>query len=348
MVPAYRGDLGPITACAEDIVAAGDDIETSIYVGFAAYMAAMTGRLDDADRWITAQRQMVGRRHVHFAVDTVGNGYAAAIHVHAARAELLAATELASAPMPADPAFSMTAAAALTQVSVLTCAPDLLALAASWARQGTIPLLQYLPTAIELATAHLGGERQRAADLADRYWEEAVAVPVSRVNWLSLHDVALLGAGRTTTVAAHLAEADALVDRMVDAPFCVAAVHQGRARLALATGDLDTALAATRQLLDVATGHRFATLVVDAVELAAVAIDRQGRAEPAALLVLSARRRRLATGHRWLALAPGQGYDELLARATSAGLRAEPDFDDAVTLARRHLPPPAVPGRPEL
>ncbi|MGK2929187.1 MAG: ATP-binding protein, partial [Acidimicrobiales bacterium] len=41
MAPAYRGILGPIVAHTEDSVARGDDVETSVYGGFAAYMLAL-------------------------------------------------------------------------------------------------------------------------------------------------------------------------------------------------------------------------------------------------------------------------------------------------------------------
>jgi hypothetical protein len=40
----------PIGAYADRIVADEDDVESSIYVGFCAYMLALTGQLDECDR----------------------------------------------------------------------------------------------------------------------------------------------------------------------------------------------------------------------------------------------------------------------------------------------------------
>jgi hypothetical protein len=263
---------------------------------------------------------MLRRQRAGFRVDTVGNGYAASIHVSVTRGRLRAAADHARTTDPIDPSFSMTSAAALAQTAVLTADPALSDRAAIWSRRGTIPLLGYLPTAIELASAILAGprERERAADAAERYWDEAVAVPVSRINWLAQVDVALLDAGRTTVVASQLAEAAALVADMVDAPLCEALILQGRARLALATGHLPEALDSTALLLDLATGHGFTLLVVDAVELAAVALHRGGSEASAAILASAARRHRQLSGHHWVALPSWCGLRDLGDRPPSS------------------------------
>ena len=226
MVPAYRGDLAPILEYAESIVADREDLEISIYVGFAAYMLSVAGRLDEATHWIGEQRRMTRRQHTTFSVDSVGNGYAAAILVAAAGGDLTAAANHASVAVPTDPAFSMTAADALAQVALMTDDLGTLRSAIEWSRRGTIPLLRSLATWIECARATFNGDVELAADAAERYWEEARPIPLNRVHRRAFLNIPLLETGRSAAVEAANVEAEAVVAEMVCAPLCDAVLQQ--------------------------------------------------------------------------------------------------------------------------
>lgn len=100
MVPAYRGQLAAIHAYAESLLARGDDLEASVYVGFAAYMHALVGRLDRCDSLLDQLRRLTRRHGCTFSVDSVGNGYAAAIVAETVRGDLASALDRGKRPGP--------------------------------------------------------------------------------------------------------------------------------------------------------------------------------------------------------------------------------------------------------
>jgi len=299
MGPAYRGDLAPISAYADRIVADQDDVETAIYVGFCAYMLALAGRLDECDRRLEQLRRVTRRQAARFCVDTVGNGVAAAILTSVARGDLPEASRQAAGPVPDDPSFSMTAAAAIAQVALLTEDSPLMQHAVEWSRRGTIPLLRFLPTQLECCRALLEGRVAEAADLAEQHWEEAASVPLSRVQARPVLDVALLAAGRADVVRAIAEEAVEVVDEMGDVPLLRAGLHLSRAQLALHEGRVDQVAEPARALLALATTAGFRLLAVDALELLAeVAVEPDGPGSRSQLLD-AARRERTALDYRF-------------------------------------------------
>ena len=305
MVPAYRGDLAPISAYADEIVAAEDDMESSIYVGFCAYMLALCGRLDECDRRVDQLRRVTRRRQARFCVDTVGNGFAANVLASMTRGDLRAAARHAVGPVPDDPAFSMTAAAAIGQVGVVARDPMLLQVAVDWARRGTIPVLRFLPTLIDFFRALLERDVDKAADLAEQYWEEAVVVPVSRVQPLPLLTGALLAAARTDSVRAMTDETADLVATMGTVPLLHAALHQSRGLLALDEGDPDAVATHARDLLDLATVSGFRLQIIDALELLATTAEANEGSASRLQLLHGARRERASIGYRFSML-PGE------------------------------------------
>ena len=304
MGPAYRGDLAPIGAYADRIVADQDDVESAIYVGFCAYMLALAGQLDEGDRRVEQLRRVTRRQRAQFCVDTVGNGVAAAILTSVARGDLQEAARRSAGPVPDDPAFSMTAAAAIAQVALLTEDRPLMHHAVDWSRRGTIPILRYLPTQLECCRALLEGRLDEATDLAEQHWKEAAPVPLSRVQARPVLDVALLAAGRADVVRAITDEAGDVVAEMGDVPLLHAGLHQSRANLALHDGRPDLVADHARALLALATASGFRLLVVDALELlAAVAVEPDGP-ESRAQLLATARRERMAIGYRFSMIPP--------------------------------------------
>jgi hypothetical protein len=304
MGPAYRGDLVPISAYADRIVADQDDVESAVYVGFCAYMLALAGRLDDSHRRVEQLRRVTHRQRAQFCVDTVGNGVAAAILTSVARGDLPEAARRSSGPVPDDPAFAMTAAAAIAHVALLTEDRPLMRHAVGWSRRGTIPLLRYLPIQLECCRALLDGRRDEAADLAEQHWKEAALVPLSRVQARPVLDVALLAAGRAEVVRAVIDEAADVVAEMGDVPLVHAGLHQSRALLALHDGRPDLVAEHARELLALATAGGFRLLAVDALELlAAVAVEPDGP-ESRSQLLRAARRERTALGYRRSMLPP--------------------------------------------
>jgi hypothetical protein len=332
MVPAYHGDLGPIVEYAESIVADREDLEISIYVGFAAYMLSVAGRLDEATHWIDEQRRMTRRQHTTFSVDSVGNGYAAAILVAAASGDLTAAANYASVAVPSDPAFSMTAADALAQVALMTSDLATLRTAIEWSRRGTIPMLRSLATWIECARGTFDGELEHAADAAERYWEEATPIPLNRVHRRAFLNIPLLETGRAAAVEAANVEAGAAVAEMVCAPLCEAVLQQSRAQLALCRGDLALVLESADAMLEIALRHRFVPTMIDALELVAVGTGRMGSPDAACILdgALAERER---IGYRLVMIAPRAEYLELLASTPRS--RRPPSLDDAVGIAQQ-------------
>ena len=267
MVPAYRGHVGPILAHIEEARERGDDLELSIYGGFAAYMLALMGRIDESRRQVDELARLARRQRTTFGVDTVGNGYAAAVICDMVRGDLRTATGRASTTIPDDPAFSMTAAAALAHLASITGDPHTLQCAQSWSRRGTIPLLRFLPTFIELVGRQLDGETEAAADLAEQYWDEATPVPVSRLHPLPILAGALVDAERMSVAATMTQTAADLVPTMEPAPLLEAGVLASRALLAARTGDGGDVVPLVRALLELTTVHGFVPMTMDALEL---------------------------------------------------------------------------------
>lgn len=274
MIPAYQGRMAPILAHVEDVRARRDDLEDSMYGGFAAYMLALVGRLDESDRQLAELARLTRRHHTTFRVDTVGNGYAAAIVVDLLRGDLRSAIGRADQPVPDDPAFSMTAAAALAHVALVAGDRPTFARALEWSRQRTIPMLRFLPTFIELVQRRFDGELDHAADLAEQFWEEAEQVPVSRVHPLPLLVTALVEVGRTSEARAMTSGAAELVARMDPAPLLSAGLMASRSLLAANAGSVSEAAACLGALLEITTAHGFVPMTVEALEqIAAIADD---------------------------------------------------------------------------
>ena len=274
MAPAYQGRLAPILAHVEEARGRRDDLEHSIYGGFAAYMLALAGRVDEADRHVHELVRLTHRHRTAFRVDTVGNGYAAAVLVDLLRGDLRAAIGRADQPIPHDPAFSMTAAAALAHAAFIAGDRRTFSRAVEWSQQRTIPLLHYLPTFIDLVGRRLDGELAHAADLVEQFWEQAAPVPVSRVHPLPLLTSTLLAVGRVVPATAMLGEAASLVEGMEPAPFLSAGVLASRAQLATHARSVGEAASYLDALLPIATSHGFVPMAVEALEqVAAIADD---------------------------------------------------------------------------
>ena len=274
MVPAFSGRPAQIQSYAAGLLERRDDVEASIYVGFAAYMLALTGRLDECDSLLEQLRRLTRRHDTLFSVDSVGNGYAAAVVAETVSGDLGSALERSRRPVPVDPAFSMTSAAALAHASLLSADAGTMERALEWATQGSFPLLQFLTPFTSCCRALLDGAVGEAADHAGEFWDEALAVPVWRLFALPLVNAALIGAGRVDTACGATDRAASLLDDMATAPLLTTALHLAQGQVALARGDLDVAERAAFAALETARAHRLALAVVDALELCAAVSDR--------------------------------------------------------------------------
>ena len=308
---------------AESIVADREDLEISIYVGFAAYMLSVAGRLDEATHWIGEQRRMTRRQHTTFSVDSVGNGYAAAILVAAAGGDLTAAANHASVAVPTDPAFSMTAADALAQVALMTDDLGTLRSAIEWSRRGTIPLLRSLATWIECARATFNGDVEARRDAAERYWEEARPIPLNRVHRRAFLNIPLLetrplggGRGRECRGGGRGCR-DGLRAALRRSP------PTELAQLALCRGDLSLLLETAGAMLEIVLRHRFVPMTIDALELVAVGTAQVGSPDAACILdgTLAERDR---IGYRLVMIAPRKEYLDLLRGDAPLPQAAEP------------------------
>jgi hypothetical protein len=132
---------------------------------------------------------------------------------------------------------------------------------------GTIPLLQYLPTFIELVGRRIDGETEAAADLAEQNWDQAVPVPGSRVHPLPILTGALLDAGRESAAAAVTQAPADLVSTMEPAPLLEAGVLASRALLAARIADPDDVVPLVGALLELTTVHGVVPMTIDALEL---------------------------------------------------------------------------------
>ena len=323
MLPAYQGRLAPILAHVEEARGRRDDLEDSIYGGFAAYMLALMGRIDESDHHVRELARLTRRHRTSFRVDTVGNGYAAVVIGDLLRGDLRSAIERADQPIPDDPAFSMTAAAALAHVALVAGDRRTLARAVEWSRQQTIPLLRFLPTFIELVARRLDGELEHAADLAEQFWEEAESVPVSRIHPLPILTTALLEVGRVAPAVAMVDEAVPLVAGMDPAPLLSSGVLASRALLAARAGSVGEATSSLATLLEITTAHRFVPMTVEALEQVAAIAD-----DPA----LAATLRAAAVGER-------RRIGARLLRTTDGDVRfgSPVPFEQAIVLARGWL-----------
>lgn len=329
MDPAYRGHLGPILAHTDEIVARGDEMEVSIYGGFAAYMLALMGRLQESARHLDELRRLTRRHEATFCVDTVGNGYAAAVIGELTRGELRRAAARTADRIPEDPAFSMTAAAALAHVALMTNDEKTLRCAVDWSQAGTIPILRYLPTFIDLARAIMDGAVEPAADLAEQYWDEVAPVPVSGLHPLPIIVAALLTGGRLRVAAALTDTAVDLLEGMDPAPLLRAGVMACRAQLDLHAGRPDEVRSHLPELLNLTTAHGFVPMTIDALELAALAYDDEPDRSAPLWATAAAERHQL-----------GYHYTGWPARPISAriiGPTTPLTLDEAVALARSGL-----------
>ncbi|HUF96768.1 MAG TPA: BTAD domain-containing putative transcriptional regulator [Ilumatobacter sp.] len=298
MFPAYRGRVLPIAHYADEVVSRGDDIEISLYVGFASYMTALMGQLDQSERFIRELRRLTTRQHARFTVDAVGNGFAAAIICDLARGNLGAPARRITPAIPDDPVFSFTAAGAMAEVALVTMDVELLAHANAWSRQEPVAILRYLPTLVHLVAAMLVDDVERAADLSEQYWDEASVVPVSRVHPLSILTSALIDAGRLSTARTVLDTAERLLADMDPAPQPLASLLVSRARLAQAAGRSEESARHSLQLLELADQHEFLLYTIDALELIATA-DWQLDTVATGLLLEAAHAQRERIGYRY-------------------------------------------------
>lgn len=300
MVPAFSGRPAEIQSYAAGLLERSDDVEASIYVGFAAYMLALMGRLDECDPLLEQLRRLTRRHDTTFSVDSVGNGYAAAITVETICGDLGLACDRSRRPVPIDPAFSMTSAAALAHAALLSSDTETMGRALEWATQGSFPLLQFLAPFTRCCRALLVGAVEPAADQAGEFWDEAVAVPVWRLFALPVVNSALIGAGRVDAADAINERAAVLLADMATAPLLTTSLQLARSHVALARGDLDIAEHAAITALETAQSHRLRLAVVDALELRAAVSERSGDMVVSRSLGERARAERDRLGYRFV------------------------------------------------
>jgi predicted ATPase/DNA-binding SARP family transcriptional activator len=308
MVPAYKGRPAAIHAYAEGLLARGDDLEASVYVGFAAYMQALMGRLDRCDPLLDQLRRLTRSHGCTFSVDSVGNGYAAAIVAETIRGDLASALDRGQRPVPTDPAFSLTSAAALAHAALLAADHDTMSRALEWSTQGSFPLLAFLTPFTGCCAALLDGSSADAADLAEAFADQ-VTVPVWQVYALPVINAALIAVGRITEAQAITDEAASLIAEMDTAPQLTASINVGRAQLALARDELDEAHQHALAALEVAHGEHLPIAAVDALDLLAVVSGRLRQASASSIgTAAAAEHRRLS--HRFRVV-PGLVATEL-------------------------------------
>jgi predicted ATPase/DNA-binding SARP family transcriptional activator len=332
MAPAYSGHLEPICAYADHIANTDDDIEISTYVGFAAYMTSLLGQTDRSQKYVQLLRRLTARNGVEFSVDTVGNGFAATMVTELTLGKIVAPGTCAVArrhvaQIPDDPVFSLTAAAAMAELAMVTMDQALLDDAVAWSQREVLPVLRYLPTFIDLVAALLSEDVEQGANLAEQYWKEAVAVTASRVYPLSILQEALICAGRIDAAEAMLDDAIGLVGAMDRAPLPICAIHLANARLACLAGRGAASNRHAIDLLDVATQHGYLLHAINALELiAAEHLDRDPLTASLVVSATHAERDRI-------------GYAYRLSRVPTAGAIAPlasgpPDLAEAIRAAR--------------
>jgi hypothetical protein len=304
MAPAFSGRPAQIQSYAAGLLDRSDDVEASIYVGLAAYMLALMGRLDECDPLLEQLRRLTRRHDTPFSVDSVGNGYAAAIVADTVRGDLRLACDRSRRPVPIDPAFSMTSAAALAHGALLSSDTETMERALEWATQGSFPLLQFLAPFTNCCRALLEGAVGEAADHAAQFWDEALAVPVWRLFALPLVNTALIGAGRVDAAGVVTERAAVLLAGMSTAPLLTTELHLAQSQVALARGYLDIAEHMAITALDTARSHRFPRAVVDALELRSAVTERSGDMVVSRSLAEGARAERDRLGYRFELTSP--------------------------------------------
>lgn len=299
MGPAFSGRPAELQVYADGLLNRGDDLEASIYVGLAAYMPALMGRLAECDSRLAQLRRLTRRHDTSFSVDSVGNGYAAAIVAEVIRGDLGSACDRGQRPMPIDPAFSMTSAAALAHAALLSSDADTMEQALDWATRGSFLLLQFLTPFTDCCRALLDGAVGEAGDHAEDFWDKAVTVPLWRLFALPLVTSALIGSGRVDVAGAITAHASVLLDEMATAPLPTVSLDLARGQVALARGHLDVAEHAALAALDAAQAHRFPLAAVDALELRAAVSASSGELVLSTVLAEGARATRDRLGYRF-------------------------------------------------
>ena len=227
--PAYQGRPSGIVAYLLDVEERRDDVEFAVHGGVAAYVLALMGRTEESAALVERLSRLARRSGSDFGVESVGDGFAAAVICDIACGDLPAARARASARVPDDPTFSMTAAAAIAELALSTGDHEVLACARRWSRRPTLPLWRFLPTFIDLVAMRLDGRIEAAAAAAERYWSQAAPVPVSRVGPLPTITSALLDAGRLSQAAEVVKEAAQLVSAMEEAPRLTAGLRVSEA-----------------------------------------------------------------------------------------------------------------------
>ncbi|MCB0992724.1 MAG: hypothetical protein KDB16_17230 [Acidimicrobiales bacterium] len=297
MVPAYRGNMEPICSYVDQVIERGDDPEVSVYAGFAVYMLAMSGQLDRADTYLAAVKAMIERHRTEFTVDSVGNGFAGAIHVELARGRWGTALSAVGTEMPADPAFTATAAAAIAQAGASLGRTELVDLAVRWSERGTLQILGFLEPLVRHYAASIRGDVAGSADAAEAFWEMAYVVPISHINQVGTVVSALVAAGRLDAARSAIDTASSAVAAMNEVPLLSCLTHWSEALLELSYDRHAKALAVGRQALEAAIGHGFALVMIDSLEVLALAATGVGRTQIAASLAAAAARERKRTGY---------------------------------------------------
>jgi predicted ATPase/DNA-binding SARP family transcriptional activator len=275
MVPAYEGRPAAIQEYAEGLLARGNDLEASIYAGFAAYMQALMGRFDRCDPLLEELRRLTRRHSCTFSVDSVGNGYAAAIIAETLRGHLGLALDRGKRSAPIDPAFSLTSAAALAHAALLAADHDGMRRALEWSTKGSFPLLAFLTPFVGCCAALLADEAGVAADLAEEFVDLA-PVPVWHAYALPVTNAALIAVGRISEAQSITGAAQSLLAGMDVAPQLATSVHVGAAQVALARDELDEAYRHALAALDVAYVDHLPIATVDALDILDVIGARQG------------------------------------------------------------------------
>ena len=318
MVPAFRGHPAQIRSYAAGLLDRGADVEASVYVGLAAYMLALMGRLDECDPLLEQLRRLTRHHDTRFSVDSVGNGYAAAIVAETIYGDLRLARDRSRRPVPIDPAFSMTSAAALAHAALLSSDAETMERALEWATQGSFPLLQFLTPFTNCCRALLDGAVGEAADHAGEFWDDALAVPVWRLFALPLVNSALIDAGRVDAAGVVTDRAAVLLADMATAPLLTTALHLAQSQVALARGHLDLAEHEAIAALERARSHRFPLAVVDALELRAAVSERSGAMAMSRSLAEGARAERDRLDYRFVLTTSPGGPDSLLTQITAS------------------------------
>gem|GEM_PF-4766703 len=189
---------------------------------------------------------------------------------------------VASGPVPIDPAFSLTSAAALAHAALLAADHDTMRRALDWSTQGSFPLLAFLTPFTGCCAALLEGDAREAAELAEEFADQ-VPVPVWNAYALPVINAALIAVGRITEATAITDEAESLVAEMDTAPQMTASINLGRAQVALARDELDEAHQHALAALDVAHAEHLPIAAVDALDLLAVVSERRGQASASSI-----------------------------------------------------------------